>query len=194
MEIGLNEQGIKLSFGPKFVEYLLEEIKQVVSEDGLIFSFLPDPEKSEIFWCIYEKNKKQIWDGPYSTEESFVFPEEISIARDKTFLSSLLSNLGEREVVRIVTESCSNDEYWIARVHKESPVLSSHSGVFGLGIYGGICVDAFTGRITYASKVEKSGWGGVLRLCEFSDICYFDFPGLLDQLMYNEQELRWKQS
>lgn len=141
-----------------------------------------------------KKIKKQIWDGPYSTEESFVFPEEISIARDKTFLSSLLSNLGEREVVRVVTEGRSNDEYWIARVHKESPVISSHSGVFGLGTYGSICVDAFTGRITYASKVKKHKWGEIFKLCEFSDICHFDFPGLLDQSMYNEQELRWKQS
>lgn len=58
METGLNEQGNKISFGPKFVEYLLNEVKQVVSEDGLIFNFLPDPENSEIFWCIYEKNKK----------------------------------------------------------------------------------------------------------------------------------------
>lgn len=193
METSLNEQETKLSFGPKFVEYLLEEIKQVVSEDGLVFSFLPDSENSKIFWCIYEKNKKQIWDGPHSTEESFVFPEEISIATDKTFLSSLFSNLGKRDVVRVVTECSTHCEYWIAKVHEESPVISSHSGELGLGVYGGICIDARTGRITYASKVKKSEWGEVLKLCEFGEIYNFDFPGPMDQLMYNEQELRWKQ-
>lgn len=187
----LNDQDNKLSFGPKFVEYLLEEIKQVVSEDGLVFSFLPDSENSKIFWCIYEKNKKQIWDGPHSTEESFVFPEEISIATDKTFLSSLFSNLGKRDVVKVVTEP--HREYWIAKVHEESPVISSRSGELSLGIYGSICIDALTGRITYASKVKKSEWGGVLKLCEFGEIYNLDFPSPIDQLMYDKQELRWKQ-